>query len=91
MTRDEILQSAITAVCTERNDEYGEPEQNFEAIAAYWSNYLSYALDRDTLLCSRDVAHMMILFKVARLTTGKLTQDSYIDIAGYAACGGELA
>jgi hypothetical protein len=91
MTRDEILQSAITAVCTEHNDEYGEPEQNFEAIAAYWSNYLSYALDRDTMLCSRDVAHMMILFKVARLTTGKLTQDSYIDIAGYAACGGELA
>lgn len=90
MKRDEILQSAITAVCTDRNEEYGEPEQNFESIAAYWSDYLTSVLDRETLLCARDVAHMMILFKVARLTTGKATQDSYIDIAGYAACGGEL-
>ena len=36
------------------------------------------------------VAHMMILMKIARSAIGKPKADNWIDIAGYAACGGEL-
>ena len=37
-----------------------------------------------------DVAHLMMLLKIARLATGEPKADTYIDIAGYAALGGEL-
>ena len=34
---------------------------------------------------------MMALLKIARIKSGTATEDSYIDLAGYAACGGEIA
>ena len=34
---------------------------------------------------------MMALFKIARASTGKYKADNYIDLAGYAACGMEIA
>lgn len=33
---------------------------------------------------------MMCLFKLARIATGHGKADNWIDLAGYAACGGEL-
>lgn len=39
-----------------------------------------------------DVAVMMTLFKIGRITTaGEFTADSFVDLCGYAACAGELA
>lgn len=37
-----------------------------------------------------DVGAMMCLFKLARISTGHGKADNWIDLAGYAACGGEL-
>lgn len=34
---------------------------------------------------------MMSLLKIARIKSGGGTGDSFVDLAGYAACGGELA
>lgn len=34
---------------------------------------------------------MMALLKVARIRSGTGTEDSFVDLAGYAACGGEIA
>ena len=39
---------------------------------------------------SKDVATMMGLLKVARIATGNKA-DSFVDLAGYAACAGEIA
>ena len=36
-------------------------------------------------------AMMMALLKIARIAGGSGTRDSFIDLAGYAACGGECA
>jgi hypothetical protein len=33
---------------------------------------------------------MMALLKVARIATGHGKADNWVDLAGYAACGGEL-
>ena len=33
---------------------------------------------------------MMVLFKMARVATGSYSADSWVDAAGYAACGGEI-
>jgi hypothetical protein len=37
-----------------------------------------------------DVAAMMALLKIARISSGNAKDDNWIDLAGYAACGGEL-
>lgn len=88
MTRAQILDTAKTIVCGQREQDYGSPEDSFAAIAAYWTLYLIY--HGSLSLTSQDVAMMMILLKVARQGgSGKL--DNLIDIAGYAACGGEIA
>lgn len=83
--RREILTDAAVCVCSDRNLMYGEPEDNFDVIAAMWSAYLGMPVT------GADVAAMMILFKVARIATAeKPSRDSYVDIAGYAACGGGM-
>lgn len=85
MKRKEILENAIKCVTQDRNIEYGEPEENFGKIADLWGTYL------DIHIRPYDVAMMMILFKMARSTSNPAHIDNYIDIAGYAACGGEIA
>lgn len=40
---------------------------------------------------AEDVAMMMVLFKTGRIMSGKVNPDNYIDLAGYAACAGEIA
>lgn len=84
MTRSQILDKAKEIVNGHREEEYGSPEDNFKLIAMLWTSYLGY----DVL--AKDVAAMMILLKIARAKTGAGTEDCYIDIAGYAACGGEI-
>lgn len=37
-----------------------------------------------------DVAMMMSLLKIARIRNGGGSGDSFVDLAGYAACGGEI-
>lgn len=37
-----------------------------------------------------DVAAMMALLKIARIAAGGKKADSWVDLAGYAACGGEI-
>lgn len=84
MTRMELLETAAKIVTGHREEEYGSPEDNFRAIADLWSVYL------DRQITPSDVAAMMILFKIGRLSTGAGSADTWIDIAGYAACGGEI-
>ena len=84
MTRAEILEKAKVCVCGQREEDYGLPEDNFSIIADFWSVYLGIEVSMN------DVAIMMALLKIARIKTGTATNDSFIDLAGYAACGGEL-
>ena len=69
-----------------RNNVYGEPEDVFLMISQLWTAYTG------TPITSIDVAAMMVLLKVARVSgsCGE-SEDSWVDIAGYAACGAELA
>ena len=85
MTRAEILAAAAHAVTLDRNATHGEPEDSFGLIAAYWSAHLDQVISR------ADVAVMMNLLKLARIKTSPEHADHWIDIAGYAACGGEVA
>lgn len=82
--RARILREAEENICGQREQDYGSPENNFQLIADLWSDYLG------TKVSSIDVAMMMVLLKVARIKNGGGSGDSFVDIAGYAACGGEI-
>ena len=85
MTRIEILDLANECVCGDRNLQYGELEDNFSDIAKLWSVFL------DINITAPQVAAMMILLKTARIKSSEgRDKDSWIDVVGYAACGGEL-
>lgn len=91
MKRADVLDAARLAVCTDREHSYGKPEDNFRAIARLWMVYLAAAHPEVPLpveLTPKDVAIMMALLKVARIATGK-SDDSYVDLAGYATCAAE--
>ena len=90
MTRSEILKSAERCVCTDRNQQYGEPEDNFRTISMLWSVYLC-ARGMEHPLSAADVGAMMALFKLGRIATGGDKADNFIDLAGYAACAGEIS
>ena len=87
--RSEILSKAGSVVNGDREKSYGSPEENFRRIGAMWNAYLGRALNRR--LSPSDVAAMMSLVKLSRIASGKYSEDNWIDLAGYAACGGELA
>lgn len=93
MNREMCLEEAKKCVCTDRNQQYGEPEQNFAVIAQLWQTYLQASLKSDEIeILPSDVAMMMVLFKAARVATAKVGKaDNFVDLAGYAACGCELA
>lgn len=84
MTRAEILDKAKECVCGQREQDYGKPEDNFQVIADLWSVY------KGTPFTASDVSMMMALMKIARIKTGASTDDCFVDLAGYAACGGEI-
>lgn len=91
--REEILDDAKVCVCGHRKEDYGTPEDSFGVIAEYWNTYLGRrpGTKEAPNITAKDVAVMMALLKVARITTGTGTRDSFVDLAGYAACGGEIA
>ena len=85
MTRKECLDEAAKCVLQDRNSSYGGPEDSFGVIANFWSVYLGKKV------YPHDVAMMMSLLKIARITATKDDADGYVDLAGYAACGAECA
>lgn len=84
MKRAEILDKAKACVVGDREEDYGSPESNFQRIADLWSVYLG------AIMTPVDVAAMLALLKIARIASGHAKGDNWVDLAGYAACGGEL-
>ena len=93
LTREVILDTAKLCVCGGREEDYGSPEDNFAVIAAFWETYLNKTAcpeDCYVQVSSVDVAVMLALLKIARIAGEGMKVDNWIDLAGYAACGGEL-
>lgn len=84
--REELLDRAKES--THRKQEYGKPENSFKTIAKLWEAFLGSRLD-DAGFEEADVALMLALVKVARLSSTLSHEDSWVDLAGYAACGFE--
>lgn len=84
MNREQLLDKCKEIVMGARQENYGSPESNFSRIAAFWTLYLQRHIT------PADVAIMMILMKAARLQNNIKHEDSWVDIAGYAANGVEV-
>lgn len=83
--RADILDTAKHYVLKDRNATHGDPEDNFGRIAELWAAYKRVPFN------ATDVAAMMALMKVARIAQSPEHRDSWIDLAGYAACGAGIA
>jgi hypothetical protein len=83
--RQALLGEAIRLVTGDRNNAYGPPTQDFDRTSILWTAYL----DGRRMLEAHDVAAMMILLKLSRISWQADNRDSWVDIAGYAACGYE--
>ncbi|MBR1703149.1 MAG: hypothetical protein IJ716_14575 [Lachnospiraceae bacterium] len=102
MTRAEILDKAKECACGKREQDHGSPESNFGLIADLWTDYIRGGRTENELfqidsvnpdaltITPKDVAMMMSLLKIARIKNGGGSGDSFVDLAGYAACGGEI-
>lgn len=96
LTRAAVLEKARACVCGEREEDYGSPEDSFGCIAELWEAYLRAACIAPNAVVTvtpTDVAMLMALLKIARVGTSFVggTADSFVDLAGYAACGAECA
>ena len=83
MKREKILQSAEELVNCDRAKDYGDAYINHKRIADIWSVVLGREVTvKEVILC-------MVGMKMARLVHDSKS-DSWIDVCGYAALGGEL-
>lgn len=94
MTRSELLHAAEVCVCGQREEDYGTPEDSFRVIGELWETYIKEKCVGDpaaeVCIVPEDVAALLALLKIARIATGHGKSDNWVDLAGYAACGGEL-
>jgi hypothetical protein len=90
MNRKECLETALEIVMKDRQNDYGTPEANFATIAEYWTTYLN-SRGLEGYVTGFDVAAMMALLKIARIASSPAKEDNWVDLAGYAANGAEIA
>jgi hypothetical protein len=83
MQREEILQKAEQIINGKRAADYGDAYENHQRIANLWSVIL------ETDVTPEQVYQCMIAVKLARLIVTPAHEDSWLDICGYAALGGE--
>jgi len=86
--RAQFLDEVEKLVCKDRNVTHGDAEDNFRVIAQLWNVYIHNSKGED--LNNKDVAIMMCLFKISRLMSNIDNLENWLDLAGYAACGGGI-
>lgn len=82
--RTSVLCEATSLTNSDRQQQYGTPQQNFGRIAAMWSAYLGIEVK------PADAAVCMALVKAARLAN-EHKRDSFVDGAAYFALAAELS
>jgi len=82
--RAQVLQKAFKLVHGPRAKKYGPPLTNHQRIAA------GFSVIFDQEVTPSQVVKALIWLKIARLVNEN-DDDSWIDIAGYAAIGSEIA
>lgn len=83
--RRQVLRSAEALIHGDRQQDYGDPRESFARLASLWSATLGHEVT------PAQVALCLLQLKVSRLCVTPDHADSWIDAAGYAALGAEVA
>ena len=84
MTPSEILDTAKQLITSSRHEQYGDYKDQHATAAALWSAYLQ------TPITPTMVMTCMMLLKISRMVHGAGSQDTAVDLAGYAGLIGGL-
>lgn len=104
--RRQGLEKTADIVDGDRNVQYGDPNADFETIAAFWNIFLGRVWERfkfdhdpestevnpfdDGLIKPEHVAVMMGHVKDSRISWSPEKEDHWLDKMGYAACGYDI-
>ena len=83
-----VLERAISLIHGQRAKDYGDAQSSFQRMADLVNPIIKKA---DGNLSASDMALVMIQVKIARLQETPDHEDSWTDIAGYAALGAQVA
>jgi hypothetical protein len=93
--RGSVLSEADHLVNGDRNNAYGPPTQDFRRTAGMASSFgfrfAAHEGAEPVALSAHHVAIFIALVKLSRLAWTPQKRDSWVDLAGYAACGAECA
>lgn len=81
---DSYLAEAAKVINGTRAEDYGSAETNFKRIADMWSAILGHPITVEQF------AQCMIALKLGRLSNSPDHRDSWVDIAGYVGCMGQI-
>ena len=84
----EVLEEAIALIHGQRADDYGDAQLSFQRMADLVNPIIKKAGGN---LTATDMSLVMIQVKIARLQESPDHEDSWVDIAGYAALGAQIA
>ncbi len=83
-----LLDEAKHLIMGDRNAQYGPPTQDFERTSDIL-NAMGYRGPGGRPIQMHDIALMVMAVKMSRLVWTPGKRDSWVDFAGYAACGWE--
>lgn len=81
--REQILADGAALTSGDRNRTYGPPAINLDLQMTLWNAYQTVAGIQHS--AAHDAAMQHVFAKIARIATGKLHRDNYVDLATYAA------
>ena len=85
--RSQLLEEASELVSRDRNIDYGPPAEDFARTAGILTA-LGYRSPAGAVTAP-DIAIILMAVKLSRLAETPAKRDTWVDIAGYAACGWE--
>ncbi|AKC03090.1 phosphofructokinase [Gordonia phage Gsput1] len=85
MNKAQVLDQAKALLGGDRQDDYGDARENHERIARLWSEALGVKVE------AWQVAVCMGMVKVSRAVQSPDKADTWVDMAAYAAIGGEVS
>lgn len=83
--RDVTLDTAKDLISGQRAEEYGDATESFTRLAHIWTGVLGVEV------APEKVALLLAGLKLSRLAATPAHADSWVDLAGYAALGSEVA
>ena len=87
-SKEHYLEEAHFLITGDRAEEYGDNLLNHRRIATMWNVILGKKLTQP--IGPEEVAACMIGLKIARLAEDTTKKDSWVDVVGYGALGGEM-